>query len=127
MREIKFRAWFKGGTVVPPRMETPASWLLLSQIGQLYAHGPLGDFRKEKDDNYEIMFYTGLKDKNGVEVYEGDICSDGEQKFIIKWDEKYALFWMAHIGDDMRVGLVNLSWVEVIGNIFGNPELIDEG
>lgn len=78
-------------------------------------------------DPETIGQYTGLKDKNGKKIFEGDIvCHDfgekqiGKQYAIVKWSEKYASFQLKPIDDWM---FCNLSDVEVIGNIYDNPEL----
>ncbi|MGA1047841.1 MAG: YopX family protein [Minisyncoccia bacterium] len=73
------------------------------------------------------MQFTGLKDKNGVEIYEGDIVKyigqlnpDRYKLFIIEWDDKLAGFY-AGGGQIQRT-----KGYEVIGNIYETPELLDK-
>ena len=84
--------------------------------------------------NYEIMQYTGLKDKYGKEIYEGDIISVTDDKhpmMVVKWYQykMTAGFATEHIGQkESEFWLpsqhhAERSW-EIIGNIYQNPELL---
>ena len=74
--------------------------------------------------------YTGLHDKNGKEIYEGDIISNGYEKCIVVWVKEYAGFMLKLINKEYE----NKEWTnpmidlgkedEVIGNIYENPELL---
>lgn len=73
-----------------------------------------------------FMQCTGLKDKNGKLIYEGDICEYefddiGKQKAIIYFNKKYASFMVKPI-DNFQYAVINDC--EVIGNIYENPELL---
>lgn len=102
MREIKFRAWDDEEC----KMTQP-----------FY----LGSILSERcgDNHFHPMQYTGLKDKNGKEIYEGDIINLGEKNIgQVEWVESrfvmvlsYATFQLSSEG-------------EVIGNIYENPELL---
>ena len=106
VREIKFRCWSK----TRKEME--------------YDCG-----HKVDPDLYELMQYTGLKDKAGKEVYEGDIvnCTKGCPHEII-WNEEYAGTYIGGLPAWNLSGLnVGYAWTgqeEIIGNKFENPELL---
>jgi uncharacterized phage protein (TIGR01671 family) len=105
MREIKFRVWDEG-MMVP--WDDLKEWECnLSELNEL-----------------RLMQYTGLKDKNGQEIYEGDVCKDSEEHTIgrIKSHPGYFSFMGCVMGIDMLdQGNIQL---EVIGNIYENPDLI---
>ena len=108
MREIKFRAWNKNKII---------NWddlIKYDSDGSDYdLHAILSG-----DEHLELMQYTGLKDKNGKEIYEGDIITkqygDHTVNLEIKWDD-YGGFSELYCGNE----------IQVIGNIYENPELLD--
>lgn len=116
MRELKFRAWANDHwTDFLPTCRT------------------LGEYNAniiDTDSNFcgrIVEQYTGLKDKNGKEIYEGDIVvntyyDDGEM-YIILWVDDSVAFGMESL-DDMELYKLPLESLEVIGNIHENPELL---
>lgn len=65
-----------------------------------------------------LMQFTGLLDKNGKEIYEGDVVLHGGNKTQVRWDDNLCVFWVGEI-----LGLWKDD-IEVIGNIYENPELL---
>lgn len=121
MREIKFRAWDKhknkmdNGFIMNSNGE-----ILETMYGEIIATLP----------NYKLMQYTGLKDKNGKEIYEGDIIEwslfpDGAKVRIRDVVEfKRGCFIAKN-----RMELLGIKpphrEIEVMGNIYENPELLE--
>jgi len=115
MREIKFRFWDKE----------------LKKFSELPQKYKIEDINYYTD--YEIIQYTGLKDKNGKEIYEGDVLhAKGFWGIYIVWDKENARFgilntdWVVSQGHIMKMPIFELSSVyEIVGNIYENTELLE--
>lgn len=92
---------------------------------------------RPKDDKTIVMQSTGLKDKNGKEIFEGDIvkfsdCDDDAYVTPVVWDKNYACFGVSFSGkypisfDYLEEFYTELKDIEVVGNIYENPELVGE-
>lgn len=105
-RELKFRAFD----------EYDQNWLYWDMTQEM-------DFSLINRDS--ISQFTGLKDKNGKEIYEGDILFDGQEKYICEFSNKfsYGAFQMEHIKWSWHFG-GDSKMLEIVGNIFENPELL---
>ncbi|CCW05968.1 hypothetical protein EBGED10_26970 [Bacillus sp. GeD10] len=135
MREIKFRVWSKH----TEKMFDDGFYI--SQDGDLFQNDSL-DYKNK--DSFEVMQYTGSEDKNGRELYELDITKD---KFgnldVICWinslgayatvpinlyvEGNYEYTVVDEFGTDCFFkNNVPGDFLEVIGNIYENPELLEE-
>ena len=92
----------------------------------------LVDFRKYDEtpfvvQKYPIEQYTGLKDKNGKEIYEGDIMNDGNHICKIKWSEHFTAFEALNEDEGYESNVwFEAKYGEVIGNVHENPELLEK-
>jgi len=132
MREIKFRAWDKKGKKM---YEVEAISWLWKYIDVIVGYNK-NNYPKIKGmpiEDMELIQFTGLLDKNGKEIYEGDIVEffddmdvlrkepvtfeNGSFGFIIGWEQEEFL--------GFNNEWLNLDELEVIGNIYENPELLE--
>ena len=75
---------------------------------------------------YPIYQFTGLHDKNGQEIYEGDMLKCGNYILVCEWDNERAEFRF-RISNKLATGFHStyIKQTEVIGNIHENPELLN--
>ncbi len=122
-REIKFRVWDKRNKVFayPEKM---GSTFAISISGIITTGYIDGDMTTTENKDFILLQFTGLKDNNGVEIYEGDICKSfeclGIAKFIMGGFDLFD-------ANDHPLGYEEeflIGSCTVIGNIYENPELI---
>ena len=91
----------------------------------------VGKLRCIKFENAILMQSTSLKDKNGKEIFEGDILDYNGRKVIVKWHGSYASFIYEFVDElqnrvtEWQPLYLSYCHFEVIGNIYENPELLE--
>jgi uncharacterized phage protein (TIGR01671 family) len=144
MRDIKFRMWDTKEMIM-----SNSPGYLINLHGDIYTVDNVNGVTYYKRDDYILMQYTGLTDKNGKEIYEGDILRYGylalndTEKFGkdphlnlpkgIKEDDittemgvfevKPEIGFLANV-EEMITRNPDVEGVEIIGNIYENPELL---
>nr|DAN32580.1 MAG TPA: YopX protein [Caudoviricetes sp.] len=123
MREIKFRAWHKEKKIIG---EVLGIDILHKET--FFSNEDVDCYEHVDFKNIELMQYTGLKDKNGKEIYEGDILfeSFGEKYYKVVFEN--GSFRAEFEGDfeEHSFDLIDVvaQGYEVVGNIYRNPELL---
>ena len=120
-RQIKFRFWGKFGELNEEKDECENEML----YGDRFCfsdHAPINDLFADK--SFVAMQFTGLTDKNGNEIYEGDVLNTGLGRTKVVQYFKDG-FWLnaSFEGAEWTLRCCNLS-SEIIGNIHENPELL---
>lgn len=131
MGEIKFRVWNEESKRMCEE-ESLSSWLHTSQnngiamgMAQMPQESP--DNRETHIDHLEVMQYTGLKDKNGVEAYFDDLERLTDCIWQIVWDEPCACVMLRLVSGKhlmKEIPAHNIPKGEIIGNIHSDPELL---
>ncbi len=112
MREIKFRAWdtenkifYSGDLSIPITRSSEYC----------------------ETRGYILLQFTGLKDKNGKEIYESDIIKTERGQFLVLW-EKYSASFRFGVKEDTKIvdteSPLNYQDIQIIGNIWETPELL---
>ena len=121
MREIKFRVYDQINKVMyTPEMDKEICnlWAIPKAQGGVLSY-----------PNGVLMQYTGLKDNNGIEIYEGDIVTNegaGCNLTVVFHRGRYALSYQPIKSKPNFPDIGHVEIMEIIGNIHENPELLEE-
>jgi uncharacterized phage protein (TIGR01671 family) len=115
MREMKFRAWDKNKNIMV-HVADGGPWS--ESLG----------FLMDSFEDEDLMQFTGLHDKNGKEIYEGDVLSSwdddaGDENLSVQFDNGQ-WWWGDGNGNSLPLFDLDMGTATVIGNIYENPELI---
>jgi uncharacterized phage protein (TIGR01671 family) len=131
-REIKFRAWDKTYKQMNYKVQVGNT----DYADQNYTCNSIwvdsSDFKvigwmNADDKCIDLMQFTGLKDKNGKEIYEGDIVTHlhSAHTCVVVFQKETAMFLAEEIGDE-KLGFGIEDVIEVIGNIYENADLLSD-
>ena len=116
-REIKFRAW-DGRKIIQ-------SYAHIGSSGRMYtSHTP------NPEPDYIVMQYTGLKDRHGVEIYEGDVIditrAGGDRGYVpvVFREGIFCLYVKYWVDEYYPLNTYASEHYEVIGNVYENPDLL---
>ena len=126
MREIKFRAWHKEEKIIG---EVLGIDILHKEI--FFSNEDVDCYEHSDFKDIELMQYTGLYDKNEKEIYEGDIVKLRANHGIgvVKYYDEWGAFVIEYI-KPRPLAVLGINYykedIEVLGNIYKNPELLGE-
>lgn len=143
MRDIRFRAWDKAHKCLHTDIQNKS--LITEVFNDKIWQSPQPSLRSEGNrERFVFMQFTGLKDRNGKEIYESDVVTtdpdlwEGKNgNWLVKWSsinmgfvftrskDKTAETWKVQPRKPGIDGGSPLMGVEVIGNIYENPELLE--
>ena len=126
MRELKFRAWAEVDGIKTSCTDMMVYFEPMQCDNGMWFNAP--DNVYHINEYHSLMQYTGLKDKNGADVYEGDYLRHKESIFKIDYSELDFgfVFWHPKLKEDLGLPyLKGLKDFEIVGNIYQNPELIN--
>lgn len=121
MRAIEFRAWDK----IEKKMIPAEAWYFSDEFE------PFVDSVKKAQEDFEIMQFTGLHDRDGKKIFEGDIIKFKHGIGEVYYKEDEATFChtfienLGYIRPSKRLWLTENYPLEVIGNIFEHPNLLE--
>ncbi|MFD1066665.1 YopX family protein [Oceanobacillus locisalsi] len=120
MREIKFRAWLKQHDIMiaVDSIDFAEEEIMIIDDTGIDRYFPF--------EEIELLQYTGIKDKNGEEIYEQDYVKDHKgHAYTVRYNDFCASMLYPLDGGEFMAIYPGIE-LEVIGNIYENPELLEE-
>ena len=134
MRDIKFRAWDGYDMIDIDGNKKLVFWNNPHRVKYAIYRDPEGVLVGKEDRGLILMQFTGLKDKNGKEIYEGDIIEikhphrDRYFKGEVIYDQ-YCFscegFYFSHFDIPCDIFSEGVKYIEVIGNLYENKDLLN--
>ena len=128
MRDIKFRAWDKQ-TKRLFQVQALQFYGANNTVDACWTNGvdfdgesTLGEPELNNLHNLELMQYTGLKDKNGVEIYEGDIVKLNIPTYKTFTKVIHTLYDAFVLESNVESN----DYIEILGNIHNNPDILED-
>ena len=137
MHEIKFRVWDNIAKKYIDGRHVSIDGFGLLHVAKHIIKNCFRPPHTRKSPWFAVDQFTKLRDKNGTEIYKGDICSftskTGKHVGVVEWTDNLASFGLRMVKNNFLYTFseldtmgVNLDTLEVIGSIHENPELLEE-